>query len=66
MSLNFNDGKWWELSFTFWWPHNGFKVGFDIEEPTSKDRSFLLRFYFGLFAINIEWGDEDWEFEGDE
>ena len=65
-NINFQDGKWWELSFSFALPHMWFKLGWQIEEPTSKDRSFLVQIFLGIMSINIEWGDEDWEFEGDE
>lgn len=60
MSLNFNSGKWWELSLTFAWPHQWFKIGWSIEEPDEKDRSFLLQIFLGVMSINIEWGNEDW------
>ena len=65
-NLNFKDGKWWELSFSFALPHLWFKLGWQIEEPTTKDRSYLVQIFLGFIAINVEWGDEDWWFEGDE
>jgi hypothetical protein len=65
-NINFQNGKWWELSFSFALPHMWFKLGWQVEEPTSKDRSFLVQIFLGFIAINIEWGDEDWWFEGDE
>lgn len=64
-NINFQDGKWWELSFSFALPHMWFKLGWQIEEPTSKDRSFLVQIFLGLMSINIEWGDEDWEWDED-
>jgi len=64
-NINFQDGKWWELSFSFALPHMWFKLGWQIEEPTSKDRSFLVQIFLGLMSINIEWGDENWEWDED-
>ena len=66
MSLNFQDGKWWELSLTFAMPHVWFKLGWNIEEPTTKDRSFLVQIFLGFVSINVEWGNDEWKFEDEQ
>lgn len=65
MSVNFKDGKWWELSLTFALPHQWFKIGWDILEPTSKERTALVCIYLGCVSINFEWGNEDWDWDED-
>lgn len=63
MSLNFRDGKWAELSFTFTWPHQAVMVGWSIFEPTKEQPSYMFRLFLGLISINYEWGNEDWNFD---
>lgn len=60
-NINFTDGKWWELSLGFAYPHQWFKLGWELFEPEKQNPSFLVNIYLFCMVLSIEWGDEDWE-----
>lgn len=62
-SLNFKNGKWWEFSLNFKWPHEGFNIGFDLFQPTSLQPAYELYIYLGLVTFIFHWGNKNWIFE---
>tara|TARA_R110002020_G_scaffold384178_1_gene594803 strand:+ start:157 stop:381 length:225 start_codon:yes stop_codon:yes gene_type:complete len=62
-NINFEDGKWWVLSLGIAFPHQWFKLGWQIDEATKHDPTFRVIIFIFFISLSLEWGDENWEFE---
>ena len=62
-NLNFDDGKWYEISLTFSMPHHSFLIGWNIVEPTKPYPYFTVSIHLVFIGVVIEWGNENWEID---